>query len=113
IVEPRARDMAARLDLGLRRAARLVGVRPRRRGARDRSGGHADGARRGGARNAHVVNARAHAVPPLALPRYVRIAGRWINAYKVFLCVGLSVGVLVSAATAEAAGWSPLAVGLA
>ncbi|HJQ84013.1 MAG TPA: prolipoprotein diacylglyceryl transferase family protein [Candidatus Binatia bacterium] len=46
-------------------------------------------------------------------PRYVRVAGRWINAYKVFLCLGLYVGILASAAAAAAAGWSPLAEGLA
>jgi prolipoprotein diacylglyceryltransferase len=51
--------------------------------------------------------------PALVPPRYVRIAGHWINAYKLFLCIGLTVGTLASAATAEAAGWSPLAVGLA
>jgi phosphatidylglycerol---prolipoprotein diacylglyceryl transferase len=50
---------------------------------------------------------------PFAPPRYVRVAGQWLNAYKVFLCVGLCVGVLTSAATADAAGWPPLAVGLA
>ena len=48
----------------------------------------------------------------LVPPRYVRVAGRWINAYKIFLCVGLTVGILASAATAQIAGWSPLAVGL-
>jgi prolipoprotein diacylglyceryltransferase len=51
--------------------------------------------------------------PALVPPRYVRVAGHWINAYKVFLCGGLSVGILASAATGQAAGWPPLAVGLA
>jgi len=51
--------------------------------------------------------------PALAPPRYVHVAGHWINAYKVFLCVGLCVGILTSAAAAEADGWSPLAQGLA
>jgi len=58
------------------------------------------------------VNTQAPAAP-LAAPRYVRIAGHWINAYKVLLCVGVYVGILSAAATADAAGWSPLAVGVA
>jgi phosphatidylglycerol:prolipoprotein diacylglycerol transferase len=43
--------------------------------------------------------------------RNFRILGRWINAYKVFLCVGIYVGTLVSAAFAQLAGLSPVRVG--
>src|SRR2546430_12724526 len=45
-------------------------------------------------------------------PRYFRIAGRWVNSYKVFLCVGIYLGILVSAAGAQSSGISPLRVGL-
>jgi phosphatidylglycerol:prolipoprotein diacylglycerol transferase len=56
-----------------------------------------------------VVHARdAHP----SFPRYFLIGGHWVNSYKVFLCVGLYVGVLASAATAQASGLSPLSVGI-
>jgi prolipoprotein diacylglyceryltransferase len=45
-------------------------------------------------------------------PRYFWICGHWINSYKFFLCIGIYVGVLVSAAVAESAAVSPLRVGL-
>jgi len=45
-------------------------------------------------------------------PRYFRIAGRWVNSFKVFLCVGIYLGILVSAAGAQSSGISPLRVGL-
>ena len=45
-------------------------------------------------------------------PRYFRIAGRWVNSYKVFLCVGIHIGILVSAAVAQSSGIPPLGVGL-
>lgn len=48
-----------------------------------------------------------------AFPRYFRIAGAWINSYQVLLCVGIYVGSLTTAAYAEHAGRSPLAVGMA
>lgn len=47
-----------------------------------------------------------------AFPRYFRFFGQWVSAYKVFLCIGIYVGVLVSAAAAEHSGLSPLGVGL-
>lgn len=46
-------------------------------------------------------------------PRDFRIAGHWVNSYKVLLCVGMYVGVLVSAAVAQSSGYSPLRMGLA
>lgn len=45
-------------------------------------------------------------------PRDFRICGHWVNSYKVFLCVGIYVGVLVSAAVAERMGISPLRMGI-
>jgi phosphatidylglycerol:prolipoprotein diacylglycerol transferase len=47
-----------------------------------------------------------------AFPRYFKIAGRWVNSYKVFLCVGLYVGTLACGALASYSGLSPLRVGL-
>jgi prolipoprotein diacylglyceryltransferase len=49
---------------------------------------------------------------PTGFPRYFKIGGAWINAYKVLLCVGIYVGSLTSAALAEQSGHSPLAIGL-
>jgi prolipoprotein diacylglyceryltransferase len=46
-----------------------------------------------------------------AFPRYFKVCGRWVNSYKVFLCVGVYVGVLVSAAVAERSGVSALRMG--
>ena len=37
-------------------------------------------------------------------PRYFRIAGRWVNSYKVFLCVGIYLGILVSATARQLLG---------
>ncbi|KKW66693.1 prolipoprotein diacylglyceryl transferase family protein [Mycolicibacterium elephantis] len=54
--------------------------------------------------------------PELAVsgfPRFFTIAGRRVNSYKVFLAVGICVGTLTTAAVADAAGLSPLPVGLA
>jgi len=45
-------------------------------------------------------------------PRYFRIAGRWVNSYKMFLCVGVYLGILVIAAVAQSSGIPPLRVGL-
>lgn len=50
---------------------------------------------------------------PVRFPRYFRIAGFWVNSYKVFLCVGLCVAILVSAGVAESSGIQPLRAGLA
>jgi len=55
---------------------------------------------------------QVRATPP-GFPRDFRIAGHWINSYKVLLCVGIYIGVLVSAAVAQSAGISPLRMGLA
>jgi phosphatidylglycerol:prolipoprotein diacylglycerol transferase len=45
-------------------------------------------------------------------PRFFKIAGHWVNAYKFFLCVGIYVGTLATAALASSSGLSPLAIGL-
>jgi len=45
-------------------------------------------------------------------PRYFRIAGRWVNSFKVFLCVGIYLGILVIAAIAHSSGIPPLGVAL-
>jgi len=45
-------------------------------------------------------------------PRYFRIAGRWVNSFKVFLCVGVYLGILVIAAIAHSSGIPPLGVAL-
>jgi phosphatidylglycerol---prolipoprotein diacylglyceryl transferase len=46
-------------------------------------------------------------------PRFFRIAGFSINSYKFFLCVGIYLGTLATAALASYSGLSPLRVGLA
>lgn len=43
----------------------------------------------------------------------VTLAGRRVNTYKVFLAVGICIGTFTTAAVADAAGLSPLRVGLA
>ena len=53
------------------------------------------------------------ALPTRGFPRDFRIAGAWINSYKVMLCVGIWVGSLASAALAQHSGLSPLRIGLA
>jgi len=55
---------------------------------------------------------QAIAAAQIGFPRYFKIAGHWINSYKVLLCVGLYVGILASAVVAQWAGLSPLRVGL-
>ena len=44
-------------------------------------------------------------------PRDFIIAGRPVNSYKVFLCVGIYLGTLLSAAVGARSGLSPLRVG--
>src|SRR5262245_15853875 len=46
-------------------------------------------------------------------PRFFRIGGYSLNSYKFFLCVGIYVGTLATAALASTSGLSPLAVGVA
>jgi phosphatidylglycerol:prolipoprotein diacylglycerol transferase len=46
-------------------------------------------------------------------PRFFKIAGYSVNAYKFFLCVGICVGTLATAALASSSGLSPLRIGLA
>jgi phosphatidylglycerol:prolipoprotein diacylglycerol transferase len=53
--------------------------------------------------------------PSLALPafpRYFRIAGYWVNSYKVFLCIGIYSGILLSAFVSERSGISPFRLGV-
>ena len=45
-------------------------------------------------------------------PRYVRIAGQWVSSFKVFLCLGICLGIFVIAALAQSSGFPPLRVGL-
>ena len=46
-------------------------------------------------------------------PRFFKIAGHWVNSYKFFLCVGIYIGTLATAALAGSSGLSPLPIGLA
>ena len=46
-------------------------------------------------------------------PRFFTFFGYSVSAYKFFLCVGIYVGTLTTAALAGASGLSPLRVGLA
>jgi prolipoprotein diacylglyceryltransferase len=45
-------------------------------------------------------------------PRFFTFFGYSINSYKLFLCVGIYVGTLTTAALASTSGFSPLRVGL-
>jgi phosphatidylglycerol---prolipoprotein diacylglyceryl transferase len=45
-------------------------------------------------------------------PRYLSIGRTTVNSYKVFLCIGIYVGILVTAALASSSGMSPLRIGL-
>jgi prolipoprotein diacylglyceryltransferase len=54
---------------------------------------------------------RSKAADPESFPRFFRIAGRPVNSYKVFLCVGCYAGILTSAWVGLASGLSPLALG--
>jgi prolipoprotein diacylglyceryltransferase len=45
-------------------------------------------------------------------PRFFKIGGYSVNSYKFFLCVGIYVGTLATAALASSTGLSPLAIGL-
>ena len=45
-------------------------------------------------------------------PRFFKFGGYWVNSYRVFLCVGIYVGTLATAAAAEGSGLSPLRIGL-
>lgn len=49
----------------------------------------------------------------VGFPRFFTIAGYHVNSYKVFLAVGICVGTLAAAASADASRLSPLRVGLA
>jgi prolipoprotein diacylglyceryltransferase len=43
----------------------------------------------------------AQSAEPIRYPRYFRVCGYWVNSYKFFLCIGLYVAILVSAAAAR------------
>lgn len=45
-------------------------------------------------------------------PRYFRIAGQRVSAFKLFLCLGVCIGIFVTAALAQSSGVPPLRVGL-
>lgn len=45
-------------------------------------------------------------------PRFFKFGGYWINSYKVFLCLGIYIGILATAAAADWSGLSPLRIGL-
>lgn len=51
--------------------------------------------------------------PEVGFPRFIRFGRYSANSYKVFLCVGIYVGTLTTAATAAASGLSPLCTGFA
>jgi phosphatidylglycerol---prolipoprotein diacylglyceryl transferase len=53
--------------------------------------------------------------PPVQIgsPRFFTCAGRPVNSYRIFLCVGICVGTLTTAAMADAGGLAPLRIGLA
>lgn len=48
-----------------------------------------------------------------SFPRFFTFSGYSINSYKFFVCVGIYVGTLTTAALADASGLSPLRIGLA
>ncbi len=48
----------------------------------------------------------------VGFPRYFKIGMHRLSAYKVFLCVGIYTGTLVSAAVAQHSGISPLLMGV-
>jgi prolipoprotein diacylglyceryltransferase len=59
-----------------------------------------------------AMSARASSLAPTpGYPRYFWVAGHWVNSYKVFLCIGVYLGILLSAAVAAGRGLSPLRVG--
>jgi phosphatidylglycerol---prolipoprotein diacylglyceryl transferase len=49
----------------------------------------------------------------IGFPRFFTIAGYSVNAYKFFLCVGIYVGTLATAALASLSGLPPSRIGLA
>lgn len=55
---------------------------------------------------------QAHRADLTRFPRYFKILGSAVNSYKVFLCIGLYVAILVSAAVASRSGLSTLRAGI-
>ncbi len=59
------------------------------------------------------MNPRSDGLAPTpGYPRYFCIGGHWVNSYKVFLCIGVYLGIVLSAAVAARRGISPLRVGV-
>src|SRR5947209_20378309 len=56
---------------------------------------------------------RTSDTPHMGFPRFFTFSGYSINSYEFFLCVGIYVGTLATAALASASGLSPLRIGLA
>lgn len=59
-----------------------------------------------------MTSASQSFAPAGEYPRSFRIGGYRVNSYKVFLCIGIYLGTLLSAAVAERSGVSPLRVGM-
>jgi prolipoprotein diacylglyceryltransferase len=59
------------------------------------------------------MSAASNSAIDQGFPRFFRIIGYPVNSYKFFLCVGIYVGTLATAALASFSGLSPLRVGLA
>ena len=110
--QPRAGDVAARLRHRLCAFARLARVQPCRRGHHGWGAGHsrANGRHDDGS---HLMGWSLPAADTRAgFPRYFRIGTHRVSAYKVFLCIGIYIGTLVSAAVAQRSGFSPLLMGV-
>jgi len=55
----------------------------------------------------------ATGVVTTGFPRFFRVAGYSVSSYKFFLCVGIYVGMLATAALAGSSGLPPLRIGVA
>jgi prolipoprotein diacylglyceryltransferase len=60
--------------------------------------------------NPPSAESRMHSGP--AFPRYIRIGGQWVSAFKLCLCFGVCLAIFVIAALAQSSGFPPLRVGL-
>ena len=54
-----------------------------------------------------------HPVSEMSFPRFFTFSGYSVSSYKFFLCVGIYVETLTTAALARSSGLSPLRIGLA
>jgi phosphatidylglycerol:prolipoprotein diacylglycerol transferase len=57
--------------------------------------------------NAHMMTSDGS----MGFPRFFKVGGYRVSAYKVFLCIGIYSGILVSAAVAARSGIPPLRMG--